>query len=70
VWVCSSPTPLTITPEVLSLIARIDEFKGASRSTGTSAPARLQALRHVATMREHRLVDGRAPLVYFSAAPP
>jgi Fic family protein len=41
---------LTITPEVLSLIARIDEFKGAWRSTGTIAPERLQALRHVATI--------------------
>jgi hypothetical protein len=41
---------LTITPEVLSLIARIDEFKGAWRSTGTIAPTRLQALRHVATI--------------------
>jgi hypothetical protein len=41
---------LTITAEVLSLIARIDEFKGAWRSTGTIAPERLQALRHVATI--------------------
>ena len=41
---------LTITPEVLSLIARIDEFKGAWRAFGTLAPERLQALRRVATI--------------------
>lgn len=41
---------LTITPEVLTLIARIDEFKGAWRAFGTLAPERLQALRRVATI--------------------
>ena len=41
---------LTITPEILSLIARIDEFKGAWRGFGTLAPERLQALRRVATI--------------------
>ena len=41
---------LKITPEVLSLIARIDEFKGAWRALGTLAPDRLQALRRVATI--------------------
>jgi len=41
---------LTITPEILSLIARIDEFKGAWRAFGTLAPERLQALRRVATI--------------------
>lgn len=41
---------LNITPEVLSLIARIDEFKGAWRAFGTLAPERLQALRRVATI--------------------
>ena len=41
---------LTITPEILSLIARIDEFKGARRAFGTLAPERLQALRRVATI--------------------
>ena len=39
---------LQITPEILSLIARIDEFKGAWRALGTLAPERLSALRRVA----------------------
>ena len=41
---------LQITPEILSLIARIDEFKGAWRALGALAPDRLQALRRVATI--------------------
>ena len=41
---------LQITPEILSLIARIDEFKGAWRALGTLAPERLSALRRVATI--------------------
>lgn len=41
---------LRITPEILSLIARIDEFKGAWRALGTLAPERLSALRRVATI--------------------
>lgn len=41
---------LLITPEILSLIARIDEFKGAWRALGTLAPNRLLALRRVATI--------------------
>lgn len=41
---------LQITPEVLRLIARIDEFKGAWRALGTLAPDRLSALRRVATI--------------------
>lgn len=41
---------LQITPELLSLIAEIDEFKGAWRALGTLAPERLNALRHVATI--------------------
>ena len=41
---------LHITPETLSLIARIDEFKGAWRAMGTPAPERLSALRRVATI--------------------
>ena len=41
---------LHITPETLSLIARIDEFKGAWRAMGTLAPGRLSALRRVATI--------------------
>lgn len=39
-----------ITPEVLKLIASIDEFKGAWRALGTLAPDRLSALRRVATI--------------------
>lgn len=39
-----------ITPEVLALIAEIDEFKGAWRALGTLAPERLKALRRVATV--------------------
>jgi Fic family protein len=41
---------LQITPEVLGLVARIDEFKGAWRALGTLAPGRLSALRRVATI--------------------
>jgi Fic family protein len=41
---------IQITPELLALIAEIDEFKGAWRALGTLAPERLSALRHVATI--------------------
>ncbi len=41
---------LQITPEILGLIARIDEFKGAWRALGALAPDRLLALRRVATI--------------------
>ncbi len=41
---------LQITPEILSLVARIDEFKGAWRALGMLAPDRLSALRRVATI--------------------
>jgi Fic family protein len=41
---------LTITPELLNLIAEIDEFKGAWRALGTLAPDRLSALRRVAAI--------------------
>lgn len=41
---------IQITPEILSVIARIDEFKGAWRALGTLAPDRLSALRRVATI--------------------
>lgn len=44
------PDSLRITPEILGLIARIDEFKGAWRALGTLAPERLSALRRVATI--------------------
>jgi len=41
---------IQITPEILNLIARIDEFKGAWRALGTLAPDRLSSLRRVATI--------------------
>lgn len=41
---------LKISPELLKLISRIDEFKGAWRALGTLAPERLSKLRHVATI--------------------
>ncbi|QYZ64685.1 MAG: Fic family protein [Gammaproteobacteria bacterium (ex Lamellibrachia satsuma)] len=41
---------LQISPEILSLIAELDEFKGAWRALGTLAPERLSALRRVATI--------------------
>jgi Fic family protein len=41
---------IIITPELLALIAEVDEFKGAWRALGTLAPERLSALRRVATI--------------------
>lgn len=41
---------IQITPELLALIAEIDEFKGAWRALGALAPERLNALRHVAAI--------------------
>src|SRR6202142_4647793 len=41
---------IEITHELLTLIAEIDEFKGAWRALGTLAPERLNALRRVATI--------------------
>ena len=41
---------LRITPAILSLIAELDEFKGAWRAIGRIAPDRLFRLRHVATI--------------------
>jgi Fic family protein len=43
-------TTIQISPEILSLIAELDEFKGAWRALGTLAPERLSALRRVATI--------------------
>jgi len=45
-----STDTLQVTPEILSLVAKIDEFKGAWRALGTLAPDRLSALRRVATI--------------------
>lgn len=41
---------LHITPEMLSLITAIDEFKGSWRALGALAPERLASLRRVATI--------------------
>jgi Fic family protein len=41
---------LHISPEILTLISRIDEFKGAWQALGTLAPERLFSLRRVATI--------------------
>ncbi len=41
---------LRITPEILSLIAEIEEFKGAWQAIGKIAPDRLSRLRRVATI--------------------
>jgi hypothetical protein len=49
---------LQITPEILSLIARIDEFKGAWRALGTLAPDRLSALRRVAKLNDFSITRG------------
>ncbi len=45
-----NPDTLKSTPEILALIAELDEFKGAWRALGTLAPERLLALRRVATI--------------------
>jgi hypothetical protein len=44
------PGTLQITPEILNLIAELDEFKGAWQALGILAPERLSALRRVATI--------------------
>lgn len=41
---------LAITPEILGLIAEIDEFKGAWTALGRISPERLTALRRIATI--------------------
>src|ERR1700677_4347262 len=41
---------LQITPEILNLVAELDEFKGAWQALGTLAPDRLSALQRVATI--------------------
>lgn len=41
---------LNISPELLKLISEIDEFKGAWRALGTLSPARLLALKRIATI--------------------
>ena len=49
-WLVLKTDSIQITTEILSLIAKIDEFKGAWRALGTLAPDRLSALRRVATI--------------------
>ena len=41
---------ITITPEILKLIADIDEFKGCWKVIETLAPERLTSLRRIATI--------------------
>ena len=41
---------LDITPDLLKLIAEIDEFKGGWKHLKTLSPERLRSLRHVATI--------------------
>jgi hypothetical protein len=41
---------LAIEPEMLGIIAELDEFNGAWRALSTLAPERLSALRRVATI--------------------
>lgn len=41
---------IVITPELLTLLSEIEEFKGAWRALGVLAPERLNALRRVATI--------------------
>jgi Fic family protein len=41
---------LQITPQILNIVAELDEFKGAWQALGTMAPERLSALRRVATI--------------------
>jgi Fic family protein len=43
-------TTLIITPEILALISKIDEFKGAWRAYGRLAPERLKSLKRTATI--------------------
>ncbi len=49
-WFMIATDTLRVTPETLSLVAQIDEFKGAWRALGTLAPERLSVLRRVATI--------------------
>ena len=41
---------IKITPQILNIISKIDEFKGAWRAIGNLAPDRLNSLKHVATI--------------------
>ncbi len=52
---------IPITPEVLSLIAEIDEFKGAWRALGNLAPERPSVLRRAAPLRVRPPFLGEMP---------
>ena len=41
---------LVLTPDILRLVAEVDEFKGAWKALGTLAPDRLATLRHITTV--------------------
>jgi hypothetical protein len=45
-----TPKNLQITPQILSLIAEIDEFKGAWLALGQLAPEQLKSLKRLATI--------------------
>ena len=47
---------ITITPEILKLIADIDEFKGRWKAMQTLAPERLTSLQARRHNREHRVL--------------
>jgi len=49
-WFLLNTNTIQITTEILTLVSKIDEFKGAWRALGTLAPDRLSALRRVATI--------------------
>lgn len=50
VWTSS----ITITPEMLRLIADIDAFRGRWKVLGTAAPSQLTSLRRAAIIDPHR----------------
>jgi len=49
---------IQITPEMLALIAKIDEFKGAWRALGTLAPERLSALATIESIGSSTRIEG------------
>ena len=51
---------ITITPEILKLIADIDEFKGRWKVIETLAPERLTSLRRIATIESCLLYTSQA----------
>lgn len=49
-WFMLNSATIQITPEILTIIAKVDEFKGAWRVLGILAPDRLSALHRVASI--------------------